>query len=113
MKNIEECIREQVAAVIQEYLPRSTGQSPTRLGNKVYIRTVTHHYTGQIVALTESEIVLSDAAWIADSGRWATAFKTGELNEIEPYPDDVQVAVSRGAVCDVATWPHALPRAQK
>lgn len=87
--------------------------SPICVGNAVYIRTVTHHYTGKIVLLTKDEIVLSDAAWIADSARWANALRDGTLSEVEPYPDDVFVSVGRGALCDVSTWKHALPRTQK
>lgn len=88
-------------------------QSPVRMGNTVYIRTVTHHYTGKIVLLTKDEIVLHDASWVADSGRWADALRTGILNEVEPYPDGVLVSVNRGAGCDVSDWKHALPRTQK
>ena len=88
-------------------------QSPIRVGNVVYIRTVTHHYTGKIVLLTKDEIVLRDAAWVADSGLWADAMRTGNLNEVEPYPDNVLVSVNRGAGCDTADWNHALPRTQK
>lgn len=88
-------------------------QSPIRVGNKVMIRSVTHYYTGEIVLLTKDEIVLKDAAWIADASRWASALKDGVLNEVEPYPEGVLVAIGRGAVVDVSDWEHALPRSQK
>jgi len=87
--------------------------SPVQVGNSVYIRTVTYHYTGRIVQLTDAEIVLSDAAWIADSGRFAQAMAQGTLSEVEPYPDGVRVSISRGADVDVSLWLHALPRTQK
>lgn len=85
--------------------------SPIRLESKVIIRTVTMYYTGRIVELTKDEIVLSDAAWIADSGRWHQALEKGELAEVEPYPGVVSVA--RGAVVDVSPWNHELPRKAK
>lgn len=81
------------------------------VGSKVLIRTVTHYYTGRIVEMTPTEIVLADAAWIADTGRFATALEKGTLSEVEPFPAGVSVA--RGAVVDVSPWPHDLPRAQK
>ncbi len=81
------------------------------VGTKVLIRTVTHYYTGRIVELNATEIVLEDAAWIADTGRFATALKDGTLNEVEPYP--AGTSVSRGAVVDVSPWNHDLPKAQK
>lgn len=86
-------------------------ESPIRVGNAVFIRTVTYHYTGKIIGLTASEILLSDAAWIADSGRWANALKTGSLTEVEPYPGPV--SISRHAVVDVSDWSHKLPREVK
>lgn len=85
--------------------------SPLRVGANVIIRTVTHYYTGKIAVLSKDEIVLIDAAWIADSGRWNTALANGMLTEVEPFVDPV--AVSRGAVVDVTPWRHALPRDQR
>ena len=79
----------------------------------VFIRTVTHYYTGRVEAVTDSDIVLADAAWIADTGRFSDALKSGEFSEVEPYPDGVLCIVSRGAVLDVSTWDHALPRVRK
>lgn len=85
--------------------------SPLRVGASVFVRCVTHYYTGRIVALTSTEIVLTDAAWIADTGRFGEALKTGQLNEIEPYAD--AVSIGRGSVVDVTLWRHALPRSAK
>jgi hypothetical protein len=85
--------------------------TPLRVGNQVFIRAVTNYYTGRIVEITEGEILLVDAAWIADTGRFSDALKTGNLNEVEPYPN--LVAVGRGAIVDVTHWPHELPRVQK
>ena len=87
--------------------------SPVQVGNNVYIRTVTYHYTGRIVQLSDAEIVLDDAAWIADSGRFTQAMAHGTLSEVEPYPGGVHVSISRGADVDVSSWLHDLPRAQK
>lgn len=85
--------------------------SPLRVGASVFIRTVTNYYTGRVVALTEFEVVLDDAAWIADTGRFHTALKSGTLGEIEPYIGPVSVA--RGPIVDVTEWTHDLPRDQK
>lgn len=111
--SIEQTIKDEVAKAIAEAMPVESKRGPIVMGAKVYIRTVTHHYTGLIVALSETEIVLADAAWVADSGRWATALKSGTLDEVEPYPDGVLVSVNRGAVCDASSWSHDLPREQK
>jgi len=83
----------------------------TSLGQSVMIRTVTHYYTGRIIALTPHEVVLDEAAWIADTGRFSVAMATGVLDEVEPYPDGV--SVMRGAIVDCAPWNHPLPREMK
>lgn len=83
-------------------------QAPLSVGKTVLIRGVTFYYTGRIVALDATEIILSDAAWVADTGRFGAALATGKLAEYEPYPGLVSVA--RASVCDVAEWTHDLPR---
>lgn len=81
------------------------------VGSPVFLRTVTMHYTGKVVCVTPDTIVLADAAWIADSGRFHDALKDGKLNEVEPFVNNV--CVGRGALVDVTRWNHDLPRAQK
>jgi hypothetical protein len=85
---------------------------PIMVGKSVLVRAVTHYYTGRVVAFSAEELLLEDAAWIADTGRFATALRTGVLSEVEPYPDGV-VSINRGAIVDVSEWKHALPRDQK
>ena len=85
-----------------------------QIGQAYFVRTVTHYYTGRLVTVTDSDIVLRDAAWIADTGRFADALKTGTLNEVEPYPDpNIGVVISRGAIVDATIWNHPLPMEQK
>jgi hypothetical protein len=81
------------------------------LGQKYLVRTVTHYYTGKLVALSSTEMVLGEAAWIPDTGRFHDCLEKGQLGEIEPYPD--AVIVNRGAVVDASVWKHDLPRKQK
>jgi hypothetical protein len=84
------------------------------VGQKRYIRTVTHHYIGVIVELTDKEIVLDKACWVAHSGRWTnTLLDSSNLKEVEPYPDNTFPVVQRGAMCDYFFWNHELPRDQK
>ena len=86
---------------------------PYKVGENYFIRTVTFHYTGKLEAVFDNELVLSGAAWIPDDGRFANFLKTGEPNEVEPYPSDNPIIVGRGAVVDavVVSWP--LPTVQK
>jgi hypothetical protein len=85
--------------------------SPYNVGDAVFVRTVTYHYTGRISAIYPGEIVLAEAAWIADSGRFHVALATGALSEVEPYPGSV--IIGRGAIVDVSAWAHPLPRVAK
>ena len=82
-------------------------KSPLQVGNLVFIRCVTHYFTGKVEEVTEHEIVLSSAAWVADTGRFSEALRKGTLSEIEPFPDPV--SVGRGSVVDVTLWNHKLP----
>lgn len=81
------------------------------VGKNVFVRTVTMHHTGHLVSADGAWLVLDDAAWIADSGRFSTALAEGELAEVEPFPGRVYVAA--GSVVDVCEWVHELPRKVK
>lgn len=81
------------------------------IGTLVAIRSVTLYYTGRIIANTSEYIVLEDAAWIADTGRWAEFVKNPEgANEIEPYSKPC--LVFKGAIADI-TSVEKIPLVQK
>ena len=79
-------------------------------GNQVIIRTVTYHHVGLVVSVTDKELLLEKASWVADSGRWHVALKNGELNEVE-YSGKTGVRLD--AVVDYFPWHHPLPTASK
>jgi hypothetical protein len=81
------------------------------IGKNVFIRTVTHHHTGRLVAADDKFVLLADAAWIADDGRFAQALADGTVNEVEPFPGSCFVNI--GAIIDMCEWLHDLPRTQK
>jgi len=97
---------------IQSLLKSGSGESesPYQIGQSYLIRTVTFYYTGKVVRVTPKEIILEGAAWIADTGRFSDALKTGKLNEVEPIGD---VIIGRGSVIDATRWIHPLPSEQK
>ena len=99
-----------IAALFQN--PETPTAHPFTIGANYFIRTVTHHLTGKLIQVFPTELVLSDAAWIADDGRLADALQKGEFNEIEPFPD-VQVIIGRGSIIDAQILIHKLPRCQK
>ena len=89
-----------------------TSSHPYQVGKNYFIRTVTHYYTGRLVRVTAQELVLTDAAWIADTGRFTQALAQGELAEVEPFPVG-DVILGRGAVIDATLWGSDLPRKTK
>mgnify|MGYP001106916061 CR=1 FL=1 len=92
-------------------LLRPSASHSFEVGQTYLIRTVTMFYTGRVVAITDSDLVLEDAAWIADTGRFSDCLETGVLNEVEPFLD--KVIVARGGIVDATPWTHPLPRTQK
>lgn len=87
--------------------------NPFEIGAAYLIRTVTMIETGRVVRVTPTEVVLEDAAWIADTGRFADAIRTGDFSEVEPFPDG-EVIIGRAAIVDACRLLHKkLPRTQK
>lgn len=86
---------------------------PYKIGHNYLIRTVTMIYTGRLVGVYDQELVIEDAAWIAETDRWADTCKDGKLKEVEPYVKGDQVILGRGAILDVCPWHKDLPETQK
>ena len=85
--------------------------SAWKIGESYLIRTVTMIDTGKLVAVTEHELVLEEAAWIADTGRFSDALLSHEFSEVEPFPTG-QVIIGRGSIVD-AVKISKLPRVKK
>lgn len=104
--------KELVAALLNELVgvPEEPTGLPFEVGKSYFLRTVTYHLTGRVTAIKGGFLVLADAAWIAESGRFADFLKTGLANEVEPVGEAM---VSIGSITDAFPWPHKLPRDQK
>ena len=83
------------------------------VGKNYFIRTVTHHFTGKLVSVTDTDLVIVDAAWIADDGRFAQAISDGKHNEVEPFPAGLPVIINRASIIDACEYRSPLPRDQK
>ena len=86
-------------------------ETPFEVGEKYFIRTVTYFATGEVESIKGSFIVLKTAAWIADTGRFADAMKSGEFSEVEPVL--VPMIINLNSIIDSFVWTHALPVSQK
>lgn len=82
---------------------------PFEVGKAYFFRTVTYHFTGRITSIVGDFLVLEEAAWIGDSGRFAYAMKSGKLEEVEPFPQDAPVLLNWTTITDAVEWAHALP----
>ncbi len=83
---------------------------PWEVGENYLIRTVTMIDAGKLVRVTNQELVLKDASWIADTGRFADALEKLNFNEVEPFPAGY-VIIGRGSVID-AVKINSVPRCQ-
>jgi hypothetical protein len=83
-----------------------------KVGSKYLFRTVTMIYTGELLDETKEYFAVINAAWIADSGRWADNLVSCSFNEVEPYPDDKVVLIYKSGMLDVVNIDN-LPRKQK
>jgi len=110
--NIEELTIKEAREIARLFGSEPTQSSnPYEMGAVYLIRTVTMIDTGKLVRVTEHELVLTDAAWIVDTGRFADAVKKAEFNEVEPFPDG-EVIIGRGALVDAVKITRA-PSSQK
>ena len=85
---------------------------PFTLGQNYLVETVTKYYLGKLAGVGEHELTLTDASWIADTGRYSEALTNGTANEVEPCPDG-PVFVGRGSIVSVIPWGKAIMRAVK
>ena len=97
--------------VIMQRRVGHTPSTPFLIGAAYFIRTVTYHLTGRVKAIIGGFLVLEEAAWVADSGRFTQAIVDGKLNEVEPVT--VPVFVNVNTITDAYEWRHSLPREQK
>lgn len=84
-------------------------KGPWVVGQKYFIRTVTMHLTGELVSVSGQELVLKDAAWIADSGRFNEALTDiSKCKEVEPFKNPV--IVGRGSIVDATTISNSITK---
>jgi len=80
------------------------------IGKKFFFRGVTYHLLGKVKKKVGSFLMLEDASWIADSGRFMQTIKEGIVKEVEPVGE---AFINLEAVVDFFPWIHELPTVQK
>lgn len=83
-------------------VPKGDESNPfMEIGKDYFIRTVTNYFTGRLIWIGEKELVLEDACWIADTGRFNEFVSGKTCKESEPFPKGNAVIVGRGSIIDM------------
>ena len=90
--------------------PESLGTGPESmnlvLGEKVFVRTVTDHWVGRIAGIYGPYTVgLTEAAWIAESGRLHVFVRDGKAEGMEV---EVVGTIKRVQYLAILPWKHEL-----
>ena len=91
--------------------PSEQATLPFEVGSAYFFRTVTYFATGRVKEIIGKFLVLEDAAWIADTGRFRQAIMDGVLDEVEPV--EVPMYLNTDTITDAFVWTNPLPRIQK
>ena len=79
------------------------------MGKNVFIRTVTHHYTGRVIDIDSLSLTLERAAWIADDGRLNEFVREpNKAKEVEPF--NGPVTINLYSLCDITEIPYLLEK---
>jgi len=94
---------------------KNQDKHPFELGKNYLIRTVTMIQLGKLVAVYDKELVLEQAAWIADTGKFSEALEQGIENinssEIELFIKPA--IIGRGALIDATEYIRKMPTETK
>lgn len=71
---------------------------PWELNESYFIQTVTHYYLGLLVGVTDQELIITHASWVASTGRFNEFLSGSDPSENEPYNKSDVVIVGRGAL---------------
>lgn len=90
---------------------------PAKVGDKVFLRTVTLYYLGRVKEITSEYVVLEESSWVQDTGVRLTDFIEkgifGGQKEVKAEIEPIGThAVFRAGMIDCVGWKHDLPDQQ-
>lgn len=106
----ERLIEKILEMAVSENVQTENLEHPFKVGDSYFIRTVTYHFVGTIKEIVGKWIVLKDASWVADSGRFHVALEKGELSEVE-YMD--KAIINMDTITDASLWNNRVPKESK
>lgn len=98
-------LKKQFGGDIQEVEVNQLGDL---VGQKWFFRTVTYHLLGKVKKIAGRFIVLENAVWVGDSGRFSDFLKTGPSQSAELEPCGTALLNSESIV-DAFPWKHEIP----
>jgi len=103
-------ILNKISELLAQIVPQSPSDGHPYIVGKWYaVRTLTMIQTGKLEFVFARELVLSNAAWIADTGRWMQFCKDpSNALEVEPFIDNV--IISRSNIIDATQIMEFLPK---
>lgn len=73
------------------------------VGKTYFFRTVTYHMVGLVTGVMGNFVLLSQATWVAESGRFMQCITEGAVNEVEPVGC---AGLNMDTVTDFFPWVH-------
>jgi len=111
--NINDLTIGEAKALAALFSAGSNSETKLPIGKNVIVRTVTMIYTGKLIEVTATDLILVDCSWIPETARFMQFVENGDVKQCEPYPSGLPVFINRGALLDVCELKKDLPRSQK
>jgi len=83
---------------------------PFAIGQHYFFRTITFSMVGQVKEIVGKFLILEDASWIAETGRFMETIRDGSLNEVEPLG---KAFLNIESIVDAFEWKHNTHKAQR
>ena len=69
------------------------------VGKPYMVHTVTGFYKGILDKVTQTEFVLSEASWVADTGKFSNSVENDDnVSEEEPFGKSQKLIINRGSM---------------
>ena len=106
----EELIEKLLELAVGDEIKSVGIEHPFQEGKSYFIRTVTYHFIGTIKEIVGKWIILKDASWVADSGRFHEALEKGTLSEVEYMKSAI---INMDTITDATEWENKVPKESK
>jgi hypothetical protein len=108
----DELANEIETALIDTVKQAVTPPLPFEVGKTYLIRTITMIDVGRVTKIVGNFLIMDDASWIADTGRWFDCLRrTDVFIEVEPFAHPL--IINTQSIIDATLWPYQLPTEAK